>query len=103
MERIRLSKNEKKTLRLIASGRDCPDSFPFHVFCGCVRSLERKGLAIGAYVEGGDVEDACLTPDGRAYMAEYPSLRNPVDWKWWITTAIAVAALVIGLFACSRL
>lgn len=55
MERIKLSKNEKKVLLLVSSGQDCPDSFPAYIFAGCVRSHERKGLVKGAYVEGGGV------------------------------------------------
>ncbi len=107
MERIKLSKNEKKVLLLVSSGQDCPDSFPAHVFAGCVRTLEIKGLIKGAYVEGGGVEAARLTSYGRTFLAENPKLRNPLDWKWIITTAIAVAglitAIVFGCIACSKL
>lgn len=106
MERIRLSNNEKIVLRLVSSGRDCPDSFPSYVFAGYVRSLERKGLAQGAYVEGGGVEAARLTPDGRLYLAENPKLRNPIDWRWIITTVIAVvaagAAIAALFISCSK-
>ena len=107
MEETKLSKNEKTVLLLVASGRPCPDSSPKHVFCGCVRSLERKGLVKGAYVEGGEVEVARLTSEGRSFLAENPKLKNPLDWKWIITTAIAVAglitAIVFGCIACSKL
>lgn len=51
--------------------------------------------------------DARITPFGREYLAMNPSLRNPVDWRWVITTAIAtVAALasIVALFvSCSLL
>lgn len=107
MEEKKLSKNEKKVLLLVASGNDCPDSFPMHIFCGCVRSLERKGLVKGAYVEGGGVATARLTAKGRVFLAENPKLKNPLDWKWIITTAIAVAglitAIIFGCIACSKL
>lgn len=108
MERIRLTKQEKTVLRLLASGcNECPDAYPRHIFVSCIRSLEQKGLAKGAWQEGGEMEDARLTPFGREYLAENPSLRNPVDWRWVITTAIAtVAALasIVALFvSCSLL
>ena len=93
MEGIKLSKDEKKVLLLVASGGDCPDSFPAHVFAGCVRSLERKGLVKGAYIEGDGVEAARLTSYGRSFLAENPKLKNPLDCKWIITTAIWITAL----------
>lgn len=108
MEQIGLTKQEKTVLRLLASGcNECPDAYPRHIFVSCVRSLEHKGLAKGAWQEGGEMEDARITPFGREYLAENPSLRNPVDWRWVITTAIAtVAALasIVALFvSCSLL
>lgn len=107
MEKIRLSKNEKKVLRLVASGSRCPATFPAHIYCGCVRSLECKGLVKGVYAEGGAVEAARLMPQGRTLLAENPKLRNPIDWKWIVTTAISLAALIaaiiIGCIACTKL
>lgn len=94
MEGIKLSKNEKKVLLLVASGGDCPDSFPAHVFAGCVRTLERKGLVKGAYIEGGGVETVKLTYLGKDCLIENPRLHNPLDWKWIITTAIWITALI---------
>lgn len=106
MEGIKLSKDEKKVLLLVASGGDCPDSFPAHIFAGCVRTLELRGLIKGAYAEGREAEGARLTSYGRIFLAENPKLRNPLDWKWIITTAIAVAglitAIVFGCIACSK-
>lgn len=107
MEGIKLSKDEKKVLLLVASGGDCPDSFPAHIFAGCVRTLELIGWVKGAYVEGGGVEAARLTSQGRTSLAENPKLKNPLDWKWIITTSIAVSglitAIVFGCIACSKL
>ncbi len=93
MEGIKLSKDEKKVLLLVASGGDCPDSFPAHVFAGCVRSLEMKGLVKGAYIEGGEVETVKLTYLSKDCLIENPRLHNPLDWKWIITTAIWITAL----------
>jgi len=106
MERIRLSKNEKEVLRLVSLGDICPDTYPKHTFALCVRSLERKGLVKGAFIEGGDVEGARLTRNGRDYLIENPGLRNPIDWKWWIGTSIGVATFIVVLIAlliaCSK-
>ena len=104
MGEIKLSKNEKKVLRLVSLGEDCPDSFPSHVFAGCVRSLERKGLVKGAYVEGGGVEAARLTPEGRLHLAENPKLWNPVSWVRIIEFAIPVIISIIALcISCTKL
>lgn len=40
-----------------------------------------------------------ITPKGIAYLAEYPDLADPhkrVDWKWLITTVIAIGMLVFA-------
>lgn len=105
MEKIRLSKNEKKVLRLVASGSRCPATFPAHIYCDCVRSLECKGLVKGAYVEGGAVEAAWLTLDGDCYLIENPKLRNPIEWKWavpWLLNAINLALLIYIIIAKLR-
>lgn len=98
MKRVKLSKAEKTVFRMIASGQDfCPATFPADVFNYCVRSLESLGFVKGYYIEGGSVEAAKLTPLGRQYLAEYPRLNNPIDWKWVVTTLIAVGMLLVGI------
>lgn len=98
MERVKLSKNEKAVFRMIASGQDfCPATFPLDVFNYCVRPLESFGFAKGYYIEGGGVEAVKLTPLGRQYLAEHPRLCNPIDWKWVVTTLIAVGVLLVGI------
>lgn len=101
-----MSKNEKKVFLLVASGGECPATFPRHIYTECVHSLERKGLLHGAYIEGGDVEAVRITSEGRCFLAENPRLKNPVDWKWIVTTGIAiigVAISIVALFvACKR-
>ncbi len=103
MERIHLTRREKETLRLIASGCVCPPSYPLHLFVASVRTLELKGVVKGAWQDGGKLEDARLTAYGREYLALNPLLRNPIDWKWIITTAIALAAALAAFFACSKI
>lgn len=87
MKRIRLSSEEKTVLRMLANGFGCPDIYPRHVFVSAVGSLERKGLAQGAWTEEHDLDDARITWQGKVYLAHNPTLRNPVDWKWIVTTA----------------
>ena len=99
MERIRLSKEEKQVLRLLSNGMGCPGTYPAHIFATCVESLERKGLAKVAWTEGHKIVDAHLTDSGNTYLSLNPSLRNPVDWKWVITTSIAIVAAVAGIAA----
>ncbi len=107
MERISLTKDEKRVLRLVAQDGDylpalCPES----VYIGCVRSLERKGLVKGAYVEGGGVEAVRLTDEGRLLLASNPKLANPINWRWTTTTIIAVigalSAIAALFVACSK-
>ena len=99
MERIFLSKEEKTVLRMLANGCGCPDTYPRHVFVSAVGSLEWKGLAQGAWTEGYDLDDARITRQGKVYLAQNPTRRNPVDWRWVITTAIATVAAVAGMAA----
>lgn len=98
MERILLTKREKEVMRLLQSG-GCPSTYPQHVFASCIDTLERKGLAKGAWASGHELVDARLTSYGRTYITLNPSLRNPVDWKWLITTAIAVMGVMAAVAA----
>ncbi len=105
MERIHLTRREKETLRLIASGCVCPPSYPLHLFVASVRTLELKGVVKGAWQEGGQLEDACLTAYGREYLALNPLLRNPIDWKWIIFVSISlvsISVLLFVIFLCYR-
>ena len=108
MERVKLSKDEKTVLRMVAAGQGaCPSEYPSHTFNASVRSLERNGLVKGAYDEGGSVADTRMTQYGRQYMAENPDLRNPVDWKWIVSITVgliaAVAAIAALFVACGRM
>lgn len=106
MERIKLSKSEKTVLRFVANGvAGWPADFPRAVYNYAVRSLCDKKFLRGCFVEGGDVEDACLTSYGRRYLAVYPDLRSPVEWSVIATIASIIAAITsfIALFvACSK-
>ena len=96
----RLDKYEREALRMVSSGQGtCPSGYPAHRFNNAVHSLHIKGLVYGAFEESGGVVDSHMTPYGRQYMAENPSLRNPIDWKWAITTAIASVGVAVGIVA----
>lgn len=106
MERIRLSKEEKTVLRLLAGGCGCPDTYPHHVFVSCVEKLEMKGLAKGAWTEGHNLETARITPQGKAYVSQNPDLRNPVNWNLVSATIAVIGPIVsvVALFvACGRM
>ena len=82
-------------LRAVANGvAGCPADHPRPVYNYAVRPLCDKSLLRGCFIEGGDVEDACLTSYGRCYLAEYPDLKNPVNWA-----AVAAVAWIIALCA----
>lgn len=70
-----------------------------HVFVSAVGSLEWKGLAQGAWTEEHDLDDARITRQGKVYLAQNPTLRNPVDWKWAVVTVIVSIAAVAGVVA----
>lgn len=107
MDRIRLNKDEKAVLRLLQSGvGNCPDTYPRHLFTACVNSLERKGLAKGAWATGHELEAARLTSEGAEYLALNPTLRNPIDWgkiSIWVGIASAIIAAISLFVACRAL
>ncbi len=107
MKRTELTKDERTVLRLISGGAEgCPEEYPAHRYAGAVRSLERKGLVKAMYEEGGGVVDTMPTSEGRLYISENPSLRNPVNWAAVSAIAAvvaAIAALAALLITCGRL
>lgn len=106
--RIRLSKDAKFVLRLLNNGQcTCPKAIPFAVFNDGAHELESNHLAICHEEEDGNVEIARLTDVGKLYISQNPDLRNPVDWKWIITTTIAlisaIGTTIMLLVACKVL
>lgn len=49
--------------------------------------------------EGGEVVATSLTDRGRLYVEINPKLRNPIDWKWIITTTLLAITAVTGIIA----
>ena len=91
MERIKLTKREKRVLRTLSQQG-------FYALSGfdaiAIRSLEDNGLVKGAYLEGGGVDDAKLTNMGKVYLMDNPKLRNPIDWKWVVAIVVVVVFIL---------
>lgn len=89
MERIKLTKREKRVLRTLSKqGFNALSEFD----AAAIRSLDNQGLVQGAYIEGSDVEGARLTNYGKEYLADNPKLRTPVDWA-----KVAAIATIVGI------
>lgn len=100
MERIKLTRNEKKVLRLIADGQTaCPAYIPTNEYSAAVWGLEQQGLVHAAREEGGGIIDVRLTEKGRSRIAADPRLCTPTDWKWVITTVIAATGAIAAIVA----
>lgn len=75
MERIKLSKDEKKILWWIEKHPNelFPKEFPAHKFNLCGHLLESKGLVKCGKIEGGEIEAMRLTSFGKFYLMENES------------------------------
>lgn len=106
MERIYLSNFEKLVfLHVQENGGKVPRNITLVMFHYCLSTLREKGL-VEFKVNYDEVIRAGLTVKGAAYLEQNPKLRNPVDWKWLVTTilvAITAVATTLALFvACNR-
>ena len=105
MERVRLTKDEKRVLRrLQRHAGSSMKRIERLAFAPAVRSLEQKGLVCGYWSEEAGLADAVLTESGEAYLFLNPHLRNPVDWNKVAAIAAcisALAAVIALLVACS--
>lgn len=93
MERIKLSKNEKRILRELnrgASIKDIREIMHRDIVSGNCYLLETKGLVRCGYIEGGDVEAVALTRFGKDYATLNPTLRNPIKIDWLYVATIAI-------------
>ena len=106
MQRVKLTKDAKAAFMLLDKGvYQCPKEMPFQHFNNGMLELRRHDFAVCHQEENGNVEAAQLTEKGKLYLSLNPSLHNPIDWKWLITTIIAciaaISALIALLIACS--
>lgn len=98
MDKITLNNNCKRLLKEIKNGSyqiglesDIED----------LNFLNTKGLIDAIQTFDGYVITG-LTDEGRAYLHSNPNLKNPSIWddkKYWITTAISFAALIVSIIA----
>lgn len=107
MGEIKLSKDEKKVLRLLNTyDSEALDIIARSQVRRALRSHEKQHFVRVAWIEGGDYEAVCLTRDGKDYLIENPKLRNPVNWHWIIGVAIGIASLAVSILilciACSK-
>lgn len=109
MQRIKLSKDEKRLFRNILSEVSYwPSELTAERLAEAVSSLEDKRLIRVAWESGHVPCAAEVTERGNAYFLNNPKLTNPVDWKWIIGTGIALiaaiaatASAIILFIACS--
>lgn len=107
MERKRLSHEAKGVMFALRTHNigTCPETMLQSAFNAGARELQSMGLAVCHEEEGGNVEIVRLTDYGKLYLESNPRLRNPIDWKWVITTtitAIAAIASSIALFVACK-
>lgn len=90
MERIKLTKREKRVLRLLSSNRfDMLSTLDYPA----LRVLHDAGFVRVAFIEGGVPEAARLTDFGKEYIADNPRLRNPINWAMAGTIVAAIGSL----------
>lgn len=106
MERIKLSKTEKKVLRMLDAGfTDVPSDIPYDKYALAASSLKKAGLVKCSFLTNGKVCGIRLTKQGKMYLYDNPYLFNPINWSKWaaiagiVTALIALTALVIGCVA----
>ncbi len=106
MERIHLTKQEKVVLRHAQNSEKPPRDISPTMYEYCLSTLQEKGL-VRFKADYGEIVSVKITTKGRTYMEQNPRLKNPVDWKWIITTVIvsitAIATTFALFVACTRL
>ena len=102
---IYLNRIEKLLLKNINNGDfPMPRNITTNQYHHALSTLQEKGLVF--FKSNYDqIEDAKTTIKGRAYINSNPKLKNPIDWKWIVTTilmAITAIATTLALFiACN--
>ena len=105
MERIRLSKSEKRLLRLFASKTNVKGVDLSAEDEMAIATLMEKGL-ISAIVFAGKITSGNILPKGDAYVRQNPELKNPIPWEkiFGFASIVAAIAATLALFVgCVRL
>lgn len=101
MKRVRLSKNSKRILLSLKENHYHPsvpdnDVNDFLI----LREMEFVSCVVASDKDSTSYLAPRLEPKGLAYIVENPKLKNPsifYDWKFWITTIIALLGVIIAL------
>ncbi len=104
MERVRLTRDEKKIMRHIYHHYDGKPKGIDEISLGEARSsLQDKNMLKSVSLCDTEIPDWVLTDKGRAYIRKYPCLFSPFDWKslliilfTGLTAAAAIAALFVS-------
>ena len=100
MQRIKLTRNEKRLLRNIAANVDYfPDGMSDEAISCAAAALERCGLILVSWSSGHIVASTELTEFGVSYIIDNPHLHNPIPWRWIVGTAITIATLIVSIIA----
>lgn len=101
MKPLRLTRHAKTALRSLAADGSRPFGMDTGRWEEAVAELEDKGLARCMWASGRELYAASITPKGRHYLLQRPSLRNPPDWALLsaIAAAVGAAAGLAALFA----
>lgn len=102
MEKIKLSSREKKVFRMVANGiKECPEHFPIHKFIPALRVLESHKLIKVTWVSDDIPWVIAMTKYGRAYLAENPTLSNPINWEAVGIGISILIAIFSALLSCA--
>ena len=94
MKKIYLTRDEKKALLSILQGLiDSPAGMNKAEFYLAVADLRRKGL-VDAVFNYSEIVDVRLSFIGSGYIAQNPTLNNPINWhKIFITVGLIITAI----------
>ena len=100
MQRIRLTKNAKRILKELSNGVHYVEISEEDDLDG--KLLWHEKLITGIPNEAGTIMAPRLSELGELYLHINPKLKNPSIWedkKYWITTSISLAALIMSIIA----
>lgn len=109
MERIKLTRNEKKVLRhLVADIAGYPSKMDARQYADACQGLMDKELARAMFATGHEVCSAEATNKGVVYLENNPHLFNPVNWAMVgafagiVSVAVTIILFCIGCSILNR-
>lgn len=100
MQRIKLTPNAKRILKELSNGVHYVEISEEYDLDG--KLLWHEKLITGVPNEAGTIIAPRISEIGKLYLYINPKLKNPSIWedkKYWITTAISLAALIMSIIA----